>query len=238
MVSVVTWKWTPNNGYRSKYSGDNVNTLRRMVARCYQKPHRFICVTDDPTGINSDVEVVPLWSDHGSMISKHGIKNPSCYRRLKAFSAEAREWFGERFISIDLDMVLVGDVTPIFDRQEDFIIWSNSTMDKRTHYNGSLWMMTAGARQQVWEDFDPKTSPQLAWRAGCFGSDQAWISYRLGPGEATWGPEDGIYSYRVHIARKMGYKLPADARIVAFHGGTDPWSYKAQQLSWVREHYR
>lgn len=238
MLTFVCWKWQPTPGYRSKYGPDQVHTLRRMVARHYAKPHRFVCVTDDPTGINSDVEIVPLWNDHAGMISKHGVKNPSCYRRLRAFSAEARDWFGDRFVSIDLDMVLVNDVTPLFDRAEDFIIWSNSTMDKRTHYNGSLWMMTAGARAQVWEDFDPKQSPQLAFRAGCFGSDQAWISYKLGPKEATWGPEDGIYSYRVHIARQRKNQLPADARIVAFHGGTDPWDHKGQQLAWVREHYR
>lgn len=238
MLSIVTWKWTPQHGYRSRYSGDQVNTLRRMVARCYPKPHRFICVTDDPKGIADDVEIVPLWDDYRTMISKHGVRNPSCYRRLKAFSVEAREWFGDRFLSIDLDMVLVGDVSPIFDRPEDFIIWSNSTMDKRTHYNGSLWMMNAGARRQVWDEFDPKVSPQAAWKAGCFGSDQAWISYRLGPGEATWTPKDGVYSYRVHIARQMRGKLPPDARIVAFHGHVDPWSHQAQQLEWVRAHYR
>lgn len=238
MLSIVTWKWTPQNGYRSKYSGEQVNVMRRMLQRHYPQPHRFICVTDDPKGIDPEVEIVPLWKDHAGLISKHGIKNPSCYRRLKAFSDEAREWFGERFLSIDLDMVIVGDVSPIFDRQEDFIIWSNSTMDKRTHYNGSLWMMTAGARRQVWDEFDPKTSPQLAWKAGCFGSDQAWLSYRLGPDEATWTPKDGVYSYRVHIARHLRGQLPKDARIVAFHGATDPWDHRAQQIPWVREHYR
>jgi hypothetical protein len=100
-----------------------------------------------------------------------------------------------------------------------------------------MWMMTAGARRQVWEQFNPQTSPQTAKRAGKFGSDQGWISYCLGPGEATWTRADGVYSYRVHIAPK-GNVLPKGARIVMFHGKIDPWSYNMDRVPWVKAHYR
>ncbi len=235
MLSVVCWKWKAPVGYRSTFTGEHVNVLRNMVRRHYQRPHRFICVTDDPTGIDAGIEIVPLWSDFADIPNPHGTHNPSCYRRLKAFAPEIADVFGERFVSLDLDTVITADVSPIWDRTEDFVIWGET--DPRSFYNGSMFMMTAGARRQVWDDFDPKLSPRKALAARKFGSDQGWISYRLGPGEATWSKRDGIYSFRVHLAPKGG-GLPDGARMVMFHGKVDPDSYMAQNLNWVRKAYQ
>jgi hypothetical protein len=38
-----------------------------------------------------------------------GARQPSCYRRLKAFSAEAARCSAPRFVSLDLDCVITGD---------------------------------------------------------------------------------------------------------------------------------
>lgn len=236
MLSVVTFKWKPQQQrYRSTFGPETVNTLRRMVARHYPKPHRFICATDDARGIDKDIEIVPLWNEFAHIPNPNGSHNPSCYRRLLAFRPEIAKVFGERFVWLDLDTVIVGDLTPIFDRPEDFVIWGET--NPRSFYNGSMVMMTAGARRQVYDDFDPKTSPRLALKAGRFGSDQGWISYRLGPGEATWGQQDGVYSYRVHLEPK-GSRLPENARVVMFHGKTDPWSWQAQRVDWIRQAYQ
>lgn len=234
-MTVVCWKWASPLGYRSTFGPETVNTLRRMVARHYPVPHRFVCVTDDPKGLDPEVEVVPLWSDLCDVPSPHGARQPSCYRRLKAFAPEASDYFGPRFVSVDLDTVITGDLRPVWDRPEDFVIWGET--DRRSWYNGSLWMMTAGARRQVWEKFNPRKSPQQAKAAGKFGSDQGWISYCLGPGEATWTRDDGVYSFRVHLGTGA-INLPENARLVMFHGHEDPWGQRAQQLPWVREHYR
>lgn len=234
-LTVVTFKWKPSNGYRSHFGPETVNTLARMVKRHYPHPHRVVCVTDDAKGIDSSIAVIPLWKDLSHIMNPHGSHQPSCYRRLKAFSVEARDWFGERFVALDLDCVITADMTPLWSRTEDFIIWGSKT-DKRCWYNGSMWMMTAGARKQVWETFNPRFSPFVAKRHGHFGSDQGWIGHILGKKEATWGIEDGVYSYRVHL--KAGEKpLPPDARIVFFHGKYDPWHARCQRHDWVQEHY-
>lgn len=235
MLNVVCFRWAPPSGYRSTFGPETVNVLKRMVARNYDQPHTFTCVTDDPTGIDPDVRIVPLWTDFADVPSPHGAHNPSCYRRLRAFAPDIAPVLGDRFVCIDLDTVITGDLSPLFDRQEDFIIWGET--DKRSFYNGSMFMLRAGARPQVWTDFDPAHSPQQAKAAGKFGSDQGWISYRLGKGEATWGRKDGVYSYRVHLRPQNG-KLPKDARLVNFHGREDPWSRQIQKLGWVRECYQ
>jgi len=235
--TVVTWKWKSAPGYRSTFGPETVNTLKRMVKRHYAHPHRFVCVTDDAAGIDADVEIVPDAKDFASLPSPTGGHNPSCYRRLRMYAPEAGRVFGsERFVSLDLDIVMTGDLDPVWNRPEDFVIWGET--NPRSFYNGSMFMLTAGARPQLWADFNPRTSPTLAKRAGRFGSDQGWISYKLGKGEATWTREDGVYSFRVHLEPKNGGEdLPANARVVHFHGKCDPWHWRAQRLAWVREHW-
>lgn len=235
MFEFVCFKWQPPPRYRSKFGAATVNVLRNMLERHYAKPHRLTCITDDPAGIDPRVRIVPLWNDHAGLRNPSGSHNPSCYRRLKLFSQEAREIIGPRFAVLDLDTVIVADVAPIFDRSEDFIIWGDT--HPRTWYNGSLWILSAGTRAQVWDTFDPVTSPARAKAAGHFGSDQGWISYCLGPNETRLGKEDGVYSYRVHIEPRGG-RLPDNARLICFHGKHDPWSRWPQRFAWVRSNYQ
>ncbi len=232
--AVIVWKWS-QPGYRSTFGPETVNTLYRSVQRWYPHSHRFICVTDDAKGIDSSIEILPDFGDFPGLYSPHGSHRPSCYRRLRLFHPDAMRWFGQRYVSLDLDSVITGPLAPLWHRPEPFVIWGNT--NKTTHYNGSMVLQTAGARSFVWTDFNPKTSPRLAKASGSFGSDQGWISYRLGPGEAMWSKADGVYSYRNDIA-KQDNRLPADARIVFWHGQIDPWSEQATRIPWVSEHYR
>lgn len=235
--TVVCWRWKPRFDYRSTFGPETVNTLAAMVRRHYPHPHRFICVTDDADGIDPRVEVLPAWNDHAAVDSPHGRNNPSCYRRLRFFHPEAAQWFGSRAVSLDLDAVILGDVTPLWDRDEAFVAWGDTNPLPGSHYNGSMLLLTMGSRPQVWTDFDPTKSPDIARRAQCFGSDQGWISYCLGPTEAKWTKADGVYSFRNHIA-PTPREVPSDARVVFFHGSLDPWSgYVQLNCPWVREHY-
>lgn len=229
MIQVVCWKW--NNGVHAKknllFTHEHVNRLRNMVERNLQIPHEFVCITDDPTGIDPRVRVIPLWDDLRDM--------GGCYVRLKAFSAQMHHVIGQRFVWMDLDTVIVRDITPIIDRPDDFVIWGDT--HPRTPYNGSMVLMTAGVRPQVWGDFDRKKSPRKGEDLGYVGTDQAWIGACLGRDEKKWNTSDGVYSFRCHV-RKMG-RLPRNARIVFFHGCADPSQPQIQkQHPWVEEHWR
>jgi hypothetical protein len=237
-LTVITYKWEPNPGYRSKFTGEHVNTLARMIRRNTTLPHRFICFTDNRKGIDPAlVEARELWTDHASLINPSlGLRGPSCYRRLKMFARDAAEWIGPRILHLDLDMVITANIDPLLNRPEEFVIWGDTAPP--TPYNGSLCLFTAGCRPQLWEDFDPVETPKATRKLGYVGSDQAWIGACLGPDEAKftkWG--DGVYSYRNHLSRWGTTTLPPGARVVAFHGSVDPWSREAQNLQWVRRHY-
>ena len=234
MLDVVTWKWR-SPGYRSHFTAAHVNTLARMIGRHYAKPHRVTCITDDPVGLDPGIRAIALWREHAGLPNPSIRNGPSCYRRLRMFSAEFGQLVGPRFVSLDLDVVITGDMTPVWDRPDDIVLWGGTT--PHNFYNGSMILMTAGARRKVWDDFDPSVSPARAKAAGHLGSDQAWISYKLGPGEKMWSQADGVYSYRCDLTPKGG-ALPSDARIVIMHGKRDPWSPDIQRLAWVREHWR
>lgn len=236
MLKVICWKWQ-QFGYRSQFDGEHVNVLRNMVRRNYPHPHEFICITDNRSNIDKTIKVIDIWDDYSCLRSPHGEQYPSCYRRLKMFSHEFGKIIGgKRFVSIDLDTVIVGDMSPVWNREEDFIIWGDT--HPKTLYNGSMQMMSVGSRAHVWEKFDPRESPIQTRKAKIMGSDQAWISYILGPGEAKWTQADGVYSYRMHL-RQSGGQLPKDARIVFFHGNMDPWDYEIRgKLDWVKEAWR
>lgn len=234
-LTFVSWRWQPAKGYRSTFAPETVYALRAMIQRWYSRPHRFVCVTDRPEELPG-VETIRLWDDCAHIPSPVGHSYPSCYRRLKLFAPDAGETFGPRVVSIDLDTVITGALEPLFDRPEDVVLWGESDFPHTTPYCGSLWMLRTGTRSKVWTEFDPATSPKLAWNAGCRGSDQGWMAYSLGRHEATWGKKDGVYSFRKDIARN-GYQLPTNARVINWHGKVDPWSQLARRIPWVREHY-
>lgn len=239
LKSVVCYKWRPQHAdHRFVFGPDTVNTLKSMIRRHYTRPVRFICATDDPAGLDPDVEVVPLWDDHASLMSPHGKRNPSCYRRLKGFSSEMAAVFGERFAAIDLDCVVTGDLRQILDRPEDFVAYGDTNHQPHSYYNGSFMLMTAGCRKQVWETFDPVRSTQEAYRSGCYGSDQAVISHCLGPNEAKLRKSDGVYSFRNDFVLRNMRALPENARLVIFHGRLKPWMAEVKdQYPWVRRHW-
>lgn len=233
MISFVCWKWsTP--GYRSTFGPEAVNVLAAMIRRHYPEPHRILCVTNDPAGIEPGVEIVPDRADFADIPSPHGGGNPSCYRRLRLFEPDAAATFGDRIVSIDLDCVILDDLRPLLDVPNDLVLWQDP--GRPDQYCASMMLLRAGTRPDVWSGFDPARSPASARAAGCMGSDQGWLSYCLGPWEARWTAEDGILSYRLDQLDRV--PLPESARVVMFHGGQDPWSPGPQQLGWVRRHYR
>lgn len=239
MLTVCWLKFRPHAGYRSAFRSEYVNTAFLSFARNYNGNFDPVCITDDAEGLHPDIRRVPIWNDHADVPNPHGAREPRCYRRLKLFDPKTARSIGDRLLWLDIDVVFTGPLNPLFDRKEPIVLLpaGNPTIP----FNGSMVLMDAGCRPEVWETFDPKTSPRRNIAAGCRGSDQGQISYCLkDKGEAQWniGPSgDGIYFWNKHL-KPLGWMLPKDARLVSFHGRTNPWSDAAQKIDWVRAHWR
>lgn len=232
VLNVVCWKWKDPR-WQSAYSSAQVNTLASMVSRNLKRPHRITCVTDDPSGIDLDIGIVPLWPDLAEM--------GHCYRRLKAFSKQSLELFGEQFLSLDLDSVIIGELDSLLPEFGSDLPEFKIARDTQppTPYNGSMFYIRGASRSRVWDEFDPKTSPAKGRALGYCACDQAWIAACLGPNEPTWGSKDGVYSFKNEIVPKFGGTPPKDGRIVFFHGNPKPWDVSTQSRhEWIRDAYK
>ncbi len=258
MITVVCWKWTPENwakhwDKRKLFSSHHVNVLQAMLERNTTVEHRFIAVCDDWKGLSSTVEVVDI-NRHFRRFADMG----GCYRRLRSFDLVCGLGvFGDRFISLDLDTVIVGNVDHLLGFQDDFRIWSD-THRRLTPYCGSLWGMKAGARQRVWDQFteDPGKCVRRCKDRRYPGTDQAHISACLYPKEKVWGTEDGVYNFntqvrktiscvhrcadgRLDVIQKRDGSLPNGSRVVFFNGKFDPSQPQLQgAYDWIGDYWR
>ena len=197
MAVALTFRWG------AAYTAAHVNRLARQL------PIPLVCITDDPTGI--ECETLPLWPDLAD------LPGPlvSCWRRLRLFDPEVQAMLpGDRWLVLDLDVTITGDLSPILAREEPFVGWRDPNHPQLC---GSVWLLSRGHRPDVWQDFDLARSPALVKTLGFRGSDQAWLSHKF-KDCATLGRE--VVSFKKHCRNG----LPKEAHIAVFHGQPKPWA--------------
>lgn len=221
-LAVVTYLYRGDAGY----GPEHVNTLRRMVARHLSVEHTFWCVGDDPGGLDPEVRYRPC---DASLLPLGG-----CYVRLEMWQREA-EPLGSRVLMLDLDAVVVGSLDALVARREPAVLYRDPLFGRARGwlYNGAFVLMEPGARPEVWESFDPATSPAAVLASGLKLNDQAWLGMTLGPAMPVVTAADGVLSYKFDGVRERG--LPPGARIVFFSGRPKPWQAGDR---WIAEHYR
>jgi len=113
-VNVLCMRWG------TIYSSDDVNRLAAQVRRHLPRPHRFVCFTDDPTGLDPRIEALPL--PELGLPPGHGDTR---WRKLGLFR---RDLGGPdapltgTTLFLDIDLVVVDDLSPFFDLPGDFFI--------------------------------------------------------------------------------------------------------------------
>lgn len=230
MIRILTWFWHQPGG-RVTYTAAHVNIWADMVRRNLSMPHRIACVTDMPEGIDPSIEIIaPPRDFEGVKIPTWGPARPQCLRRIAMFGPKAGALFGERFVCMDLDCVVPGPLDPLFETDAEFKIYRGTAPGRL--YNGSMMLMNAGARPQVYDRFNAAEAAEAGRKF--IGSDQAWISHVLGPNERTWGPEDGVIWWD-----RTRHVLPEGTRLVFFPGYHKPWQFAENGAgNWISEHYR
>ena len=232
MLTVLTWLWTQPQG-RTKFTGEHVNVWADMVRHNLKMPHRIACVTDTPKGIDKSINIIKPPGDFEDVFPRWGPAKPNCYRRLSMFRRDAADIFGERFVCMDLDCVVGGSLDPLFDRPEDLVLFKGTQQDRP--YNGSMMLIRAGCRPEVFEKFDQRGANISG---DIFvGSDQAWLAYVLGRKEKVWSERDGVYWYgSVHYKVRDRRTNP---RLLFFPGKIKPWTLAPLKIDpFTTEYYR
>ena len=188
----------------SKYPLTYVNTLNSMVKR--HSDAELICLSDSYEG--KDCEVMMLEKGFEGWWNKIQLFEPSFLK-------------GERFLYLDLDVVITEDITSILSRTEKFVTiqdWIYPT------YNSSAMLMTGGDFPHVYDLFvRNKEKAMLA----CPQGDQQWITNYV---SADTFSEDDFASFRM-----SGCEDRPKGKIVVFHGKPDPHEVKGTwvEKSWV-----
>jgi hypothetical protein len=147
--------------------------------------------------------------------------------------SEAAKVLGDNVLLVDVDLVILADITPLFEYTEPFVGWLPlRDWGKRRRIGGGIYLIKPGSLTHVWDDFKGAASVNEARRAGYRGSDQAWMSYKLADSVPIYPRDAGIYSIRDLPNPAV---LPSDARLVQMNGPVKPWE---STLPWVRAHWR
>lgn len=166
----------------------------------------------------------------------HLTKVPGCFARLRLFDPAWCERQGlepgDRVLVLDLDLIVTGDLAPLFADDAPFRILTGVNASNPCPYNGSVWRLDVGHRPDVWSDFSLEAVAKVPHDK--FPDDQAWFAAKI-PGAAAYGPADGVYAFH-KPGWPRGEALPKGARIVAFPGWRDPAGFT--HLEWVKQHWR
>jgi hypothetical protein len=219
--------------YRSggDYSGEYVRNLAAGLVRNH--PHhkiRLICLTDLASEVTSACG--PL---EGTVVFPLRLREtwPGWWSKIEIFTIPGP------MVYLDLDTVVVGDLSPIFAHlakhpDPQVILMLRDFNSGRGNSGILAWK---GSQQEIVHQFQIDAAG-ATWRnrrggvdgtfqSGHYRGDGDWLFKQLNrPAGATWPSIDqaisGIYSYKKHIRSRSGQRLPADARVVCFHGSPRP----------------
>lgn len=213
MLHVTTWCWG------DKYAGHYLERLERGVARHLKQEHRFhVC--------------------RPSAEDEHLTKEPGCLVRLRTFDPawQAGQGIepGDRIVCLDLDLIVTGALDDVFDRDEPFVILQGVNAVNPCPFNGSVWMLRAGYRPDVWTSFSPEAARAAPWWERAYPDDQCWFHHMM-PDAGAFGPEQGVYAFMKPGWNGHAESLPANAKIVAFPGHRDPSQFT--NVGWVKHHW-
>lgn len=210
---VLCMKWG------SKYGPEYVNRLYAMVRRHLVGEFRFVCLTDDASGIRSEVQCLPI----PSLALPPGIPERG-WTKLTTFAADLHGLRGTALF-LDVDVVITRDITPFFEVPGEFLIIHDWKRPWRITGNSSVYRFKLGAHPDVLAAF---LADQESIR-GRLRNEQAFLSEVLHrQGKLSYWPEDWCCSFKYHCIPAWPLcfwttpPLPPQARIVVFHGEVNP----------------
>ena len=234
--NVVCMKWG------EKYDREYVYKLYRMVRRHCTHDFRFICLTDDPEGLEAPIEAFAI-----PAVPEVLEKRVSPWRKLGLFSPEL-SFIEGTVLFLDLDVVIVGNIDGLFDFEGDFCIIENWTQRGKGIGNSSVFRFERGRYDFIYDE---------AWKEGGslikrFRTDQAFVSHLVK--DMNFWPSHWCRSFKEELRPVFPLnffsapKLPDDAKIIVFHGFPDPPDAMGRgplhpkkffhPSPWIGEHWR
>ncbi|NOT16338.1 MAG: glycosyltransferase [Methylotenera sp.] len=237
MVNVICMKW----GH--KYGPEYVNRLFNMVQRNLRLEHRFVCLTDNSTGLDARIETFPI---PDLPISLSGPERG--WKKLTTFGKSLHDLSGTTLF-LDVDIIITGSLDEFFTEVGDVLIikeW-NARHGKG---NSSVYRFTIGAHADVLSNF----AQNFEIIRSNYRNEQAYLAdYLDKKGALRFWPDVWVRSFKRHCMHYFPKSLfvpptlPADTRVLIFHGyplpdqaivgETGKWYRTARPATWISTYW-
>jgi hypothetical protein len=213
-VTVLCMKWG------AKYGPEYVNRLYGMVARNLARPFRFVCLTDDASGVRAEVVCAPI-----PRLPPIAQPKERGWLKLGAFSPELKDLLDETVLFLDLDVVVMRSLDQFFDHAGAFPMIRDWYHHSRVVGNSSVFRYRPADRFALFEAFcgDPD---RIVTRVR---NEQEFLSEYLGErGELSFWPRAWCQSFRVSclapwpLRAWLPPRRPETCRVLIFHGEPKP----------------
>jgi hypothetical protein len=220
-VNIICMKWG------TRYPAHYVNVLFRSVGRHLSRPFRFLCLTDDRSGLLDEIETAPFPENPGITAAAW----PNVFLKL----VMTRDGFcnlSGPTLFLDLDLVIVDSIDCFFDFQPGKNCIIHNWWERRKQIfrkrpeigNSSIFRFEAGRSQYIYDTFIAEID--RAQNRSIFVTEQHFLTYAMK--ERYWWPEEWVRSFKYHCRPSFPFNLvtppkkPPGARILVFHGKPDP----------------
>jgi len=210
---VICIKWG------TMYGPEYVNVLFGMVSRNLSGPFRFVCFTDDSSGVRPEVECLPL--------PELGVEvPPGAPGKWPKQALWAEDLFGLQGVALflDLDSVIVDSIDPYFEigEPDDVYTARNWVKPWLRMSQTSVFRFKIGAHPYMLEEL--RKDPMLMVK---YRYEQNYVSSCLKGGVKFW-PSKWTKHFGIHSQGPWPLRffrtpvIPRGARIITFPGNPKP----------------
>ncbi|TYT73168.1 hypothetical protein [Desulfobotulus mexicanus] len=246
--NIVCMKWG------DKYDATYVNILASMVKRNTTVPYRFICFTDNPEGIDKNIDIFPI-PDFPEPSAKY--KKCEAWRKLLLFQNPLNNIEG-KILFLDLDVIIIDIIDCFFNFSDQMAIIENWSQPNRLIGQASAFCFKMGQYENLLHTY--LENPDKI--AAEYRTEQVYITRALGRNGFDFFPDIWCKSFKFHCMPGgilnsfiVPAKIPEGAKIIVFHGNPNPpeaihgiWGkdvpwfkkfYKTvKPTPWIAEHWR
>ena len=222
MANFICVKWG------DKFPAYYVNRLLRGIERHYTGDVRFICVTDDTTGIDPKVETVPLVRQPFEDAMDEAFKTSrrrGAMRKVALFNPDLIPDLEGDVLGFDLDVVITGPLNDLVDFEPGKVCMRFDWLEKkrgRFGGHGSVFKFNPQQHGYLYHDLCENT---LKYLEEANFSEQKYTSQRANArDDLRFYPDDWIASFKRDAMRMpplnhiLAPKLPDNTRVMCFHG--------------------
>lgn len=250
-VNILCIKWG------KKYGSHYVRRLYHGVLRHLSRPFRFVCLTDDPTGLEPPIETYPLPVTPFDEAAFDAKKGGDTWRKVGLFQPGLAGLVGETLF-LDLDLVIIDSLDDFFHYEpgrfcviQDWLEKRRARLNPKRHGrvgNTSVFRFDPQQHSHIYRHF----AENEYWALKNFRIEQQYVSYVFRDELAFW-PSRWVPSFKrkcrpvFPLNHFLTPRRPADMRILVFHGHPHPdeaiKGYKAglfkscRPAPWLEEHW-